>query len=360
MASSSTSATRRKTIQANVRLRFRPAESKLAQQLRDAATQLDQGTASAHSVAATIRQATTDAIPQITQAVAGQQKLSDQLRAVAPALDPNSGFGKAAAIETQGAARRLGELKTNAITDFIGQRARAAAGEAYQVSNLRAKHDATVERIGQQAVDLKAQEGDYAASLAGKYADADLARAFSRAQQQRSFNHSDAAAQRAADRAAAKQRKQAKKDAHVTPAQQGALEDAVTSASTTIAPYVKTGADAATIRKLFLTDTPAVPAHFDPDKYAALLKKDPTMDKTVARAKATTPALPGHSKIPTLPLLIAIDLAIHHRLTAPTIAKLHARKYRAGGWPTKAPAAPRPAPLSRTPAPAPAGHNPFG
>lgn len=210
MASSTTQKRRQETIAANTRLKFRPAESKLSQQLRDAADALDSGVASAHSVAAVVKEAASAAIPKIQRVVGQQQGLSDQLRQVAPALDPSSGFGKAAAIESQGAARRLGELQTNAITDYVGQQARATQGEAFQIANLRGQHAKAVDRIGQQAVDLALQKGDYSASLAGKYEDADLARAFSRAQQQRSFSHSDAQQQARLDAAAAKQ---AEKDA---------------------------------------------------------------------------------------------------------------------------------------------------
>lgn len=214
MASSTTQKRRQKTIDAQSRLKFRPAESKLAQALRDAATELDQGTATAHSVAATVTQAAKEAIPKLTAAVGQQQGLSDQLRAVAPALDPGSGFGKAAAVETQGAARRLGELKTNAVADYIGQQARARQGEAFQISNLQNRHAATVDRIGQQSVDLALQKGDYAAGLAGKYEDQDLQRAFSRAQQQRTFAQQDASREdsQAAQREAARLREANKPD----------------------------------------------------------------------------------------------------------------------------------------------------
>lgn len=221
MPSAATTRTRKQTISAQSRLKFRPAESKLAQQLRDAATALDQGIASAHSVAATVQEAARSAIPKLQGAVAQQQGLSDQLRAVAPPLDPASGFGKAAAIESQGAAQRLGELKTNAVADYIAQQNRATQGEAFQISNLRNQNAATRERIGQQAVDLKAQEGDYSASLAGKLAERDLQNAFSRAQQQRSFDNSNsqfdkrqaAADRRAAEKSAAAGDKEAAKHA---------------------------------------------------------------------------------------------------------------------------------------------------
>ena len=321
---SSTTRRRNKTISADVRLRFRPAESKLAQQLRDAATALDQGTASAHSVASTVRQAAADAIPQVQAAIGAQQGLSSQLQAAGGAIDPASSYGKAAAIEAADSQRRLGAFQARTVSDYVGQQARATQGEAYSISNLRNQHAATVERIGQQAIDLKAQEGDYSASLAGKFAEKDL---------------QDAAAKTAADRADARARtkaaKDAKKGAHVTPAQQGALEDAVSAAQVQVDAYAG-HTPRATAEHLLLNGAPAVPAKFDANKYAALLKANPTMDKTVARAQATSDPIPATPKIPALPLRIALDLAYHHRLTAPTIKLLHARKYKAASWPLRA------------------------
>ena len=341
MASSTTQKRRQRTIDANTRLKFRPAESKLSQQLRDAADALDSGVASAHSVAAVVKEAASQAIPKIQGVVGQQQGLSDQLRAVAPALDPASGFGKAAAVESQGAARRLGELQTNAVADYIGQQARATQGEAFQIANLRNKHAATVDRIGQQAVDLALQKGDYAAGLAGKYEDKDLQNAFSRAQQKRSFAHADASREdsqaASRDAAAARERKARGKDAHVSPKDQGALEDAVKTVSEDVAVYASHSPRSVT-EHLLQRGAPAVPRKFDPDRYAALLKANPTMDKTVARAKATTEALPAVPRVTNvLALQIALDLAYHHRLTAKTIKLLHSRKYKAASWPTSAP-----------------------
>lgn len=212
MASSATQARRRRQIQAESRLKFRPAEAKLAQQLRDAASALEQGEATARSVAETVRQAARSAIPQITKATQDQQGLAERLRGVAPALPADSPFAKAASVEQTGADTRLGEMRTQAITDFVGQQARASAGEAYQVQNVRNQFAAAKDRIGAAQADVAAQKGDYMAQRLGEFAESDLAAARSRAQQQRSFAHSDASREDSQAEARARAREKEKGD----------------------------------------------------------------------------------------------------------------------------------------------------
>ena len=192
MASSATQARRRRQIAAESRLKFRPAEAKLAQQLRDAAAALEQGEATARSVAETVRQAARSAIPQITKVTQDQQGLAERLRGVAPALPADSPFAKAASVEQTGADTRLGEMRTQAITDFVGQQARASAGEAYQVQNVRNQFAAAKDRIGAAQADVAAQKGDYMAQRLGEFGEADTARNFQRAQQTRSQEFSAA------------------------------------------------------------------------------------------------------------------------------------------------------------------------
>lgn len=234
MASAATTRSRKRTIEAQARLRFRPAESKLAQQLRDAGTALEQGTASAHSVAATVSEAITQAIPQITQVTDEQQRLSDALKNAAPGASADNPYSKVAAIDRESSDRALGLFKTNAVADYIAQRARAAQGEAFAVSNLRNQHNLAVDRIGQQAVDLAAQKGDYKAGLAGKYEDKDLQNAFSRAQQARQIAATNAGredTQRHSDDAAARKEaaagdKEAEKHARSLRKREAALQKA--------------------------------------------------------------------------------------------------------------------------------------
>ena len=181
MASSTTKTRRQRQIAAESRLKFRPAEAKLAQQLRDAAAALEQGEATARSVAETVRQAARSAIPQITKATQEQQGLADRLRGVAPDLPADSPYAKAGAVERTGADTRLGELRTGAITDFVKQQANATAGEAFQVQNVRNQFMASKDRIGAAQADVAAQKGDYEAQRLGQFAESDLAAARSRA-----------------------------------------------------------------------------------------------------------------------------------------------------------------------------------
>ena len=192
MASSTTQKRRNRQIAAEARLKFRPAEAKLAEQLRTAAAELERGEATARSVAETVRQAARQAIPQITKATSDQQGLAERLRGVAPALPADSPFAKAASVEQTGADTRLGEMRTQAITDYVGQQARASAGEAYQVQNVRNQYAAAKERIRAAQGDVAAQKGDYMAQRLGEFAETDSSRSFQRAQQQRGFEHSDA------------------------------------------------------------------------------------------------------------------------------------------------------------------------
>ena len=188
-----TTKTRRsRQIAAESRLKFRPAEAKLAQQLRDAAAELERGEATARSVAETVRQAARNAIPQITKATQDQQDLATRLRGVAPALPADSPYGKVRATEQTGADTRLGEMRTQAIGDFVKQQAQATAGEAFQVQNVRNRYSAAKDRIAAAQEDVARQKGDYMAVRTGEFAESDLAERRARDRQQRGFDHSDA------------------------------------------------------------------------------------------------------------------------------------------------------------------------
>jgi hypothetical protein len=118
------------------RLKFRPAEAKLAQQLRDAAASLEQWEATARSVAETVRQAARSAIPQITKATQDQQGLADRLREVAPALPADSPYAKAGAVEPfsgiPGSAHTLLSFEfENDIFVAISVEIRKEKGESY-------------------------------------------------------------------------------------------------------------------------------------------------------------------------------------------------------------------------------------
>lgn len=207
MASTTTKTRRQRQIAAESRLKFRPAESKLAQQLRDAAGELERGEATARSVAETVRNAAKSAIPQITKATQDQQGLAERLRGVAPALPADSSYAKVASVEQTGADTRLGEMRTQAITDFVKQQAQATAGEAYQVQNVRNRYSAAKDRITQAQMDVAAQKGDYEAQRSGEFAESDLSAARSRASQKRSFAQQDKSredSQRASREAAAR------------------------------------------------------------------------------------------------------------------------------------------------------------
>lgn len=212
MASSTTTARRNRQIAAESRLKFRPAEAKLAQQLRDAAASLEQGEATARSVAETVRQAARSAIPQITKATQDQQGLADRLREVAPALPADSPYAKAGAVERTGADTRLGELRTGAITDLVQQQNRATAGEAFQVQNVRNKYASEKARISAAELDVAAQKGDYAAVRTGELSEADRKIAHDNAKQKRSqdFTASQQEDRQAAQRDAAARREAAK------------------------------------------------------------------------------------------------------------------------------------------------------
>ncbi len=225
MASSTTKTRRQRQITAESRLKFRPAEAKLAQQLRDAADALVQGEATARSVAETVRQAARSAIPQITKATQDQQGLADRLREVAPALPADSPYAKAGAVERTGADTRLGELRTGAITDLVQQQNRATAGEAFQVQNVRNQYVAAKDRIGAAQADVAAQKGDYQAQRLGQFGESDLAASRSRASQQRTFNQQDKSredSQRASREAAAK--KERNKDSKPKKGPEGKLQ----------------------------------------------------------------------------------------------------------------------------------------
>lgn len=212
MASSTTKTRRQRQIAAESRLKFRPAEAKLAQQLRDAAAALEQGEATARSVAETVRQAAKSAIPQITKATQEQQGLADRLRGVAPDLPADSPYAKAGAVERTGADTRLGELRTGAITDFVKQQANATAGEAFQVQNVRNQFMASKDRIGAAQADVAAQKGDYEAQRLGEFAEADRKIAHENAKQTRSqrFTASQQEDRQAASREAARERERNK------------------------------------------------------------------------------------------------------------------------------------------------------
>lgn len=212
MASSTTKTRRQRQVAAETRLKFRPAEAKLAQQLRDAAASLEQGEATARSVAETVRQAARSAIPQVQQAGADATTLAGKLREVGPAIDPTSPYGKARAIDREGSDARTAAMTARTITDLVQQQNRATAGEAFQVQNVRNQYVAAKDRIGAAQADVAAQKGDYEAQRLGEFAEADRKIAHENAKQTRSqrFTASQQEDRQAASREAARERERNK------------------------------------------------------------------------------------------------------------------------------------------------------
>lgn len=343
-------------VSAESYLRFNPQRASLRESLDAARSERSRAYGAADTGAEGVKIAAQRASGQLRSVYAPELERSQASsaaanQAVAGLPDSAATFKGAIGAEGEGALRRLRETLANAQAETIARQTEAEGGRVYARGAADAAYGSEAAKLRERARQLDSEQGAFesgridALTAADRKISHDIAsqkrtQTFQASQQedQQSFTAEQNAVKRAA--AEKKARAKSKKDAHVDPKTQGALEDAVAQARAAVKPYASR-LDRKALEALFTNGAPAAAekTRVNPEKLAALL--DQGVEPSVARLRATEVVQKAKSAVPKigpLSLRVALDLETQGYLSPETKAELHKRKYQAIPLgPTRAP-----------------------
>lgn len=293
----------------------------LSQAGQDRQQGIDVARSTGRAVAGLARTAVPQADASLTATLTGLSQAKGQMPSVQDTSGPAGAIAAGSQRDMTLAASNAQAQAQRTRDELIARQTDAASGAAQGVLQAQATYRRDRERIGQQLSDLSAQEGAFSAGELAKLLSAETSRnhsiaqqqrsqAFSREQQQRSFDHTDA--NRTAKTAplvpgGVKRR---------TPLQEGAAKDSVGQALT-YAQQLKAGGRTmqeagSTLKKGRETQTVEVGVEKDP---------------ATGRPRNKTVKVPGIPRQKTLWSQVAVQTAYWGGITRNTARELHRRGY---------------------------------
>lgn len=302
-------------------VKYSPEEAALVQLLRQAQDTFHQGVAAAKGAAKYTVNTIDSSRPQL-ESVYKVPGLNPAQPAAAPEL-PAAGaldFRSASQFETQAAAHRMAQSRTDALAGLSQQKSSAAAGAQYGAQQARQQYLRDLGTVDSRLVQLSGEKGAYIASTFGTLEQQAAQRALTARGQ--TLSHQDRVRGQNlthGDRVATRQAKQqaSQRVKWATPAQHGAFHDAVAHAVAEAKRMKQAGHDRNYIgQQLVIGRSPQS-------------IKDPSTGQSLT--------VPGVTKVPQLAASVALDLLFDGHVSRNNVRALHGRRLqiRQLGYPTR-------------------------